>query len=241
KKMQLKKNNIYRIQVYDKAEEILEDLTILNETGLHYAPNGNMLRAEKMARAFLQGAFLGSGSINDPVKSNYHLEISCQEKELAKYIQKLMNRFYIPAKIIQRKNSYVVYVKQGDKIADFLRLCGASKALFSFEDFRMHRDILNQMTRLDNCELANEVKIINTGRKQIEYIEAIEKNRNRFNKIPEKILHAMEIRKEFPEASITELCYVMEERYEEKISKSGMKHRLTKIKEMALSLEEEKQ
>ena len=81
KKMQLKKNNIYRIQVFDKAQEILEDLQILTDSGLRYTPSVKMVRSEKMARAYLQGCFLASGSINSPKSSNYHLEMSSQEKE----------------------------------------------------------------------------------------------------------------------------------------------------------------
>ena len=90
KKMQLKKNNIYRIQVFDKAQEILEDLQILTDSGLRYTPSTKMVRSEKMARAYLQGCFLASGSINSPKSSNYHLEMTCQEKDLAQSLQKLM-------------------------------------------------------------------------------------------------------------------------------------------------------
>ena len=116
KKMQLKKNNIYRIQVFDKAQEILEDLQILTDSGLRYTPSVKMVRSEKMARAYLQGCFLASGSINSPKSSNYHLEMSSQEKDLALSVQKLMQRFYLPAKVIERKSVYVVYIKAGDKI-----------------------------------------------------------------------------------------------------------------------------
>ena len=86
-----------------------------------------------MARAYLQGCFLASGSINSPKSSNYHLEMSSQEKDLALSVQKLMQRFYLPAKVIERKRAYVVYIKTGEKITDFLRLCNASNALFEFE------------------------------------------------------------------------------------------------------------
>lgn len=234
KKMQLKKNNIYRIQVYEKAETILDDLAILTDSGLHYAPSSKIIRSEKMARAFIQGAFLAAGSINDPKKTNYHLEISCAHEEFAQSVQKVLARFFIPAKIIQRKNNHVVYIKSGEKIADFLRLCNASQALLDFENSRITRDFYNNMTRLDNCELANEVKSIKAGAKQLEYIQIVEENANRLQ-ISEKILHVIEIRKKFPEASINELCDEAYRDYGEIISKSGMKHRLAKIKELAMS------
>ncbi len=234
KKMQLKKNNIYRIQVYEKTQQILDDLQILTDSGLHYTPSSKLIRSEKMARAFLQGSFLASGSINDPKKTNYHLEISCAHEEYAQTVQKVLARFFIQAKIIQRKNNYVVYIKSGEKIADFLRLCNASQALMEFENSRITRDFYNNMTRLDNCELANEVKSIKAGAKQLEYIQIVEENRNQLQ-ISDKILHVMEIRKRFPESSVNELCDEVYKEYGEIISKSGMKHRLSKIKELAMS------
>ncbi|MDD7280985.1 DNA-binding protein WhiA [Floccifex sp.] len=238
KKMQLKKNNIYRLQIYEKANEILEDLGIMTETGLHSYPSTKLIRSEKKARAFLQGCFLGSGSINDPKTTNYHLEMSVTDENFANVIVKAMEKFYIPAKITVRKNNYVVYIKAGEKIEDFLRLCNASKALMDFVEARSLRDFYNSMSRLDNCALANEVKTIKAGKKQLEYIDVLEKNRNKV-KITDKIQRVMDIRKKFPEASLNELCDECYLEYGEVISKSGMKHRLNKIKEMAMEFMEE--
>ncbi|WP_346670905.1 DNA-binding protein WhiA, partial [Faecalicoccus acidiformans] len=182
--------------------------------------------------------FLAGGSINDPKTTNYHLEIATHEEQMAKGIQKLMQRFYLPAKMIVRKNTYVVYLKAGDKIADFLRLCNASQALFDFEDSRIQRDFYNNLKRLDNCELANEMKTLKAAQEQLNYIEVLEKNARKI-KISEKIRHVMEIRKRFPEANMNELCEQCYLEYGEIISKSGMKHRLNKIKELAKPLMEE--
>lgn len=232
KKNNLKKNNIYRLQVYEKASEILEDLTILRVQGLYEVPSYTLIRSEKNCRAFLSGCFLASGSINHPKSANYHLEFGCEHEKLAELIAKSLERFYIPAKVIQRKHSFIAYVKSGEKIADFLRLAGASEALFEFEDLRIQRDIYNQITRLDNCELANEMKSIKAAQDQLAYIETIEKNQASIN-LPEKLQQTMEIRKKYPEASIRELCSEMLIAYGEDISKSGMKHRLSKLKELA--------
>lgn len=239
KKMKLKKNNIYRLQIYENVETILDDLTILTSTGLHAYPNYKIVRSEKNSRAFLSGCFLASGSVNDPKSSNYHLEMSCSNEKLAEFIKKQMERFYIPSKIVERKGLFVVYVKVGEKIADFLRLVNASGSLFEFEDVRIQRDLYNQITRLDNCELANEVKSMNAAKKQLAAIEVIEKNLSK-DQIPEAITQTMAIRKKFPEASITELCTEMLIAYGKSISKSGMKHRLNKIRDMASAIEENK-
>lgn len=232
KKMKLKKNNIYVIRVENKAMEILKDLEIFTEKGLQAHPSSRMLRKECCARAYLAGAFLAGGSVNSPNKANYHLEISTNNEGLAKFIQKLMNRFDLPAKYIKRRNQDVIYLKASDKIGDFLRYIGASDAVFTFEDSRIQRDFMNSLTRLDNCELANEMKSMAAGKKQLEDIQWIENYRG-LEALPEKLQHAAYARKKLPEASLLELCDYCADVYDETISKSGMKHRLAKLKEMA--------
>lgn len=237
KKMNLKKNNIYCLAVRENAADILSELTILRESGLSHTPSYKMTRSDKNARAFLQGAFLGGGSINHPRTTNYHLEISCTSEELAAHIQKLMERFYFPVRMIERKGMHVVYIKAGDKIADFLRLLGTSSALFTFEDTRIQRDFYNQITRLDNCEVANEMKSQKAAKEQLAWIDVLEQNPGRVQ-IPPKISQVMEMRKAHPEASVMELCDEIYREYGETISKSGMKHRLNKLKELAGQVQE---
>ena len=160
------------------------------------------------------------------------LEISTSDQELAEFLCRLMNRFYLPAKIIQRRAQHVVYLKASDKIADFLRMCKADEALLEFEDARIQRDFYNSLTRLDNCELANEMKSISAARKQLEDIAWIENYRS-LDTLPERLQHVIEVRRAYPEASMNELCELCAERFGENISKSGMKHRLAKIREIA--------
>lgn len=236
KKMNLKKNNVYRLMVYEQASDILEDLGILRESGLYNVPPYTMVRSEKNARAFIQGLFLAAGSINSPKTANYHLEMNLPSQELAQMTIKLMNRFYIPAKLTTPKKGFVVYTKAGDKIADFLRLLGASQSLFEFEGQRIQRDFYNQLTRLDNCEVANEMKTQKAASEQLVWIAAIEE---RGIKVPIKISNVMEARKQNPEASTLELCDAVFDLFGEKISKSGMKHRLAKIRELACPQKEE--
>lgn len=232
KKMKLKKNNVYVIRVENKSKEILSDLEILTDKGLQTHPSLKMLRKECCARAYLAGAFLAGGSVNSPINSNYHLEISASNTELATFLQKLMTRFDLPAKYIKRRSQDVVYLKASDKISDFLRCVGASDAVFTFEDSRIQRDFMNSLTRLDNCELANEMKSMAAGKKQLEDIQYIENYRG-IESLPDKLQHVAMARKKMPEASLLELCDFCEDEYDEVISKSGMKHRLTKLRELA--------
>lgn len=232
KKMKLKKNNVYVLRVVNKAMEILNDLEILTDKGLQSHPSAKMVRKECCARAYLAGAFLAGGSVNSPSKANYHLEISTSNVELAVFVEKLMQRFELPAKHIKRRNQEVVYIKASDKISDFLRCVGASDAVFTFEDSRIQRDFMNSLTRLDNCELANEMKSISAGKRQLEDIEWIENFRG-LDSLPMRLQQVAMARKELPEASLLELCEYCADEYEESISKSGMKHRLAKLRELA--------
>lgn len=232
KKVKLKKNNIYVIKIKNQALAILRDLDILGDHGLKEHPNHKMVSKECCARAYLAGAFLASGSVNSPITANYHLEIVASNEELAKYIQKQMVRFRMNAKLIKRRNQYVVYIKASDQISDFLKCVGANDALFAFEDSRIQRDFMNNLTRLDNCELANEMKTIKTGKRQLEDIERID-NFVGLSSLPENLYKVAMVRREHPEASLNELCEKYEKCYGEELSKSGIRHRLNKIKDIA--------
>ena len=170
RKMKLKKNNIYILRINAQAADILKDLQIMDEEGLRAHPKDDTVHEECCARAYLAGAFLAGGSVNSPQTANYHLEIVANSKAQADFLLQLMKRFELPAKYIRRRNQEVVYLKASDKISDFLRCIGASDALFAFEDSRIQRDFMNSLTRLDNCELANEMKTISAGKKQLEDI-----------------------------------------------------------------------
>lgn len=238
KKMNLKKNNIYVLRIYDHTREILTDLEIMDKNGLRSHPTAKLVNKDCCAKAFLAGAFLAGGSVNSPSKTNYHLEVATSDENLAKFIQKLMERFYLPAKIISRRNQQVVYLKSSEKIADFLKCIEATTSVFEFEDIRIQRDFMNSLTRLDNCDFANEMKTLAAGRKQCEDIEYLE-NYGALEFLPIKIKQVALLRKKYPEASLNELCEYYEEEYYESISKSGMRHRLNKMTEIASTYKKE--
>ena len=232
KKMKLKKNNVYVIRIVNQAAEILKDLEIFTDAGLQSHPGSQLTAKEADAKAYLAGAFLASGSINSPQTANYHMEITANTEELAKYIQRQMKKFDLPAKLIKRRAQHVVYVKASDKISDFLRCIGASDAVFTFEDSRIQRDFMNALTRLDNCEVANEMKSLKAAQQQLEDIDWIE-NYSSLEVLPPKIRTVAQLRKEYPDSSLNELCELYQEETRETISKSGMKHRLGKLREIA--------
>ncbi len=238
KKQNLDKNNIYVLTVLDGAEKILDDIGVYENGRVTEQPKDYIVEKECCLRSYLAGAFLASGSINSPMTPNYHMEISSDREGLSEYLLQQLSKFDIEAKIIERRSKYVVYVKAADKIADFLKVVGAYNKTMEFEDVRIQRDFKNSLTRLDNCEVANEVKTIQAGNRQLDAIyKLIEANQ--YNQLDEKLIMVGDLRMNHPEASLNELIDEYTESYGESISKSGLQHRFKKIMTLAAKLDEE--
>lgn len=186
---------------------------------------------EKNLKAIVRGAFLGSGSLNNP-ESKYHLEIILNSKENVKYIIDIIKKFNINGKILERKQGYSLYIKDGEEISKFLAFIGAGKAVLKFEEIRVVRETRNNVNRIVNCETANLNKIIDASMKQIQAIKTI-KQKNTFEKMPENLQEIAELRLANPDISLTELGKMLKQ----PIGKSGVNHRLKKILEIAEELE----
>lgn len=230
RKMNLRKNLIYGLRIYSDAVEILKDLGIYSSRGLLEKPLQKIVGSDSSARAYLCGAFLASGSVNPPEKTNYHLELTANNKEHALFVIDLLKRFEISARTIERRGRSVVYIKAAEKIADFLRIIGANDAVMKFENIRISRDFTNSLTRLNNCDVANEVKSQTAARRQLEDIEAISR---RHIHLEPRLQEVADLRRENPEASLMELCALYEEKTGSAVSKSGMKHRFVRLHELA--------
>ena len=237
KKTNLKKNNVYTIAIEEKGKHILEDLGLYSSRGLLSHPGHELVAKDCCARSYLAGAFLAYGSCNDPSKTNYHLEISLPEKSNATFIVKLISRFNITAKITERRNRFVVYVKKADYVSDFLAVIRANDCRLEFENERISRDMKNSLSRIDNCEIANEVKTIRAAAKQVEQIKII-KEAGKYELLDEKLRNVIDLRLKYQEYSLLELCDAYLKNYGEIVSKSGMKHRLNKIEAIAKDIEE---
>lgn len=206
RKMKLKKNNVYILKV-TKAREILDDLSLMDGLGFNQIPNPKIIEKECCTRAYLAGAFLSCGSVNNPETSNYHLEMSFNEEEFAQFIADLINRFELNAKIIKRRNKYVVYLKSSEKIGDFLRAIGASQSVMNFESTRIDRSMSNTVNRWNNCDIANEMKSMATANKQLEDIETVDMFLG-LDMLDEKTRAVALIRKKYPELTLNELTEV---------------------------------
>jgi DNA-binding protein WhiA len=229
KKMRLKKNNIYMMRVPFQVQEILQDLYIANEN-LNFVAgiNPELVQKSCCKRSYLRGAFLAGGSVNDPEGSSYHLEISSTDMQHSEALLDLINRYGLNAKMIDRKKSYVVYLKEVEKIIEFLNIIGAHQALLKFEDIRIVKGMRNQVNRLVNCETANLNKTIEASVRQIENIKLLEKTVGLDN-LPPKLREVAVMRLKFPDINLKELGEMLPG----KVSKSGVNHRLRKLDEMA--------
>lgn len=234
----LNKNNVYRLRVQEKAMIILEDLGIYSSKGLRKTPYSIIVVKEVTARAYLAGVFLASGSVNSPTKPDYHCEIRCSTEEIAQFIQRIISRFDVQSRIMMRRKKPVVYLKAADNIADFLKIIYAHENTMVFEDARIQRDFKNSLTRLDNCEVANEVKSIKAGSLQLDAIYVLIEH-NRYNHLDARLIEIGDLRMNYPEASLNELIEYYYRETGTKISKSGLQHRFNKIIELAQKLEAE--
>lgn len=212
--------------------EIKEVESVVKELNIEEIPKEYMVADEEQIRAYLRGLFLIKGSVNDPQKSRYHLEFTVDNVEYAKFILDILEQYNINAKIINRDNNYMIYIKEAEKISDFLKIIGANKAVLYFEDIRIYRDHANMINRINNCEQANIDKIINTAFEQIKSIEKIEEKAS-LDILSSKEKEVAIYRKKYPDVSLVELSEIMTLETGNKITKSGVYHRLNKIKEIA--------
>jgi cell division protein WhiA len=233
KKMRLKKNNVYIVRLADKARDILEDLRILGEgfTFIHDISK-ELVKKKCCKRSYLRGAFLAGGSVNNPETSSYHLEIFSLYKEHNDSLSELMNTFDLNSKTLERKKGYITYLKEAEKITEFLNIIGAHNALLKFEDVRIVRDMRNSVNRLVNCETANLNKTIGAAMRQVENIRYIDETVG-LHVLPEKLREIAELRIAHQDITLKELGEMVSGGT---ISKSGINHRLRKIDEIAEKL-----
>lgn len=231
----LRKNNRYQVQVWSPlgVKEMLSLLGLVDGRGnLTEGVPWKLVRRDCCRRAYLRGAFLGGGSVSDPVGA-YHLEVVAGDAVHARGLCRLMRRFGLKAGISLRKARHVVYLKDGGSIADMLNIMGAHGALLEFENRRIYKDMRNQVNRLVNCETANLNKTVNAALRQVENIRFLA-NVLGLDRLPPALRQVAEARLRYPYASLRELGEMMEPR----VSKSGVNHRLRRLEEMARKLQE---
>ncbi|MEB1808668.1 MAG: DNA-binding protein WhiA [Bacillaceae bacterium] len=230
KKMRLKKNNVYLVRISQEARQTLENLGIIGE-GFTFIRtiSSSIVQKHCCRRGYLRGAFLAGGSINHPETSSYHLEIFSLYEEHNQSLCELMNSFDLNAKTLERKKGFITYIKESEKITEFLNIIGAHQALLYFEDVRIMKDMRNSVNRLVNCETANLNKTVGAALRQVENIRLVDREIGLVN-LPGKLREIAELRVKHQDVTLKELGEMVSTG---KVSKSGVNHRLRKIDELA--------
>ncbi|CAM3980905.1 DNA-binding protein WhiA [Catellicoccus marimammalium] len=235
KKMKLKKNNVYIVRLKQNTLSILSDLDIMDGLMFKDQVSDSIMGNSQKMRSYLRGAFLASGSVNNPETSSYHLEIYSLYEEHNEDICTMMNYFGLNARTLPRRNGFITYLKEAEKISEFLTLIGATNAMLKFEDIRIVRDMRNNVNRLVNCDNANLNKTIDAATRQIRNIRYIEEQVG-LDSLNDKLQEIAQLRLDYPELSIKELGELVPSG---PISKSGVNHRLRKINEIAEKMQQE--
>ncbi|MHC2995102.1 MAG: DNA-binding protein WhiA [Candidatus Atribacteria bacterium] len=230
-----KKHYVVKIPFLNERKKILKEMNLSWEQNRVY--NKQSARRERLSinnlfskESYLRGAFLVNGFVNDPEKM-YHLEISVNDEIEANFTHNLFDYYSLNSHTSFWKKKWVVYLKKGDSVFEFLRLIGVQNALLYFQDIRARKDVVNTVNRLVNCETANLDKTILSAAKQLHSIDIIEKKIGLQN-ISSKLAMVAKIRKKLPYASLQELA----EEVDFEITKSGIYHRLKKISQIAENL-----
>ena len=235
------RNRLYLIQASGDIVFVLKDLQIVDDNFQYKKTISDyMIENDDDRRAYLRGIFLSCGSINDPKTSRYHLEFFINNVDEAYFVNSLLNMYYLNSKVILKDKKYMVYIKEAEKIGDFLRIVGANNAVMYYEDIRIYRDHKNMTNRLNNMEQANIEKTINTALEQINDINLIMKVYGE-DLLDEKTKEVCKYRIKYPESSLQELSEIMSRELNRNITKSGINHRFRKIKELAKRVKESRE
>ncbi|NFF83005.1 DNA-binding protein WhiA [Clostridium botulinum] len=234
----LKKNNIYIILISEEegVKSLLKEVGIIKETinvfSLDYNIPKSIIECDECRRAYTRGAFLGGGSISNPEKT-YHLEFVTHNEEYAKDLSNLINSYNLNSKVIKRKNSYIIYLKEGEQIVDLLNIIGAHASLLELENVRIMKEMRNNVNRLVNCETANLSKTVNAAVRQVESIKFIEREIG-LGRLPKNLRDVAELRIKYPDESLRELGKMLNP----PVGKSGVNHRLRRIEKIADELKQ---
>lgn len=237
----ISKSSRYKITLpSDITDQLLKDLGIMSidENGMLNIENGIsdfIIMDDCCKRSYIKGAFVACATSNIVIKkynnnkgSGYHLEFVFNFEKIAEDFVKLLEFFEIPAKITIRKNSPIVYIKEYQLICDTLALVGANKAVLDLQNEAAIRELRNNVNRQNNCLNANLNKTVQASVKQLNAIKNIQENMG-LESLSENLMELALLRLANPEASLEEL----RELCTEKLTKSGINHRFSKIIEIS--------
>ncbi len=226
------KTKIYEVNTYFCANNlsILQELHLIednNNSNNKNQPGSHLTRKTCCKRSYLRGIFLSRGFVNRP-ENDYHLEIVFNDEKMVTHVQKLLARFNIEARIFERKNTLVLYIKESEKIGDFLRVVGANRALLEFENVRIIKSMRNTVNRQVNCETANLAKTIDASVRQIDLINRAREKKG-WKNLPPQLKELALLRVDYPDYTLKELG----ELTDPPLSKPGVAYRMRRLEKIA--------
>lgn len=231
-KTNLRKNRVYTVFLDTGVNEILDKLYLADsffgiETGIAPAISED----DRRSQAYLRGAFLASGSVKDPEKGRYQLEISSVYSDHAHDLAALLQKFLLDAKVIERSKGTITYLQRAEDIMDFLLVIGAEEAKTEFENVKILREARNDLNRANNVETANIARTVTASMKTIHNIAKIMDTIG-LDQLPADLQEVAQLRIHHPDYSIQQLA----DSLTNPITKSGVNHRLRKINKIAEEL-----
>ncbi len=178
-------------------------------------------------KSVIRGAFLGGGSINNP-ENKYHIEVNFSNEKNLNYSKEILDDLEVDYKVLETKEKYSIYLKDGEKISEFIALLGANKSVLNYENIRVNKEMRGKVNRIVNCQTANLNKTLNASVEQIEAIKKLQET-NKFYKLDDNLKEIANLRIEYPDMSLIELGKMLKK----PLGKSGVNYRLKKIIDIA--------
>lgn len=224
-------NYLIEVPTQERLEGALKDMGILSNSGLEMGIKPSLVEKQCCAAAYVRGAFLGGGFISNP-RGDFHFEITVESEALAEGLVELMVQKGIQARIMSRRSSYMVYLKSGTAILEFLAFAGAHQCALALENERVIKSVRNDVNRITNAEVANQAK---SAHASVDQIFAIRKVVEAYGieKLPPALQEFIKLRVTYPDATLKELG----EHASPPLSKSAVYHRVRRIEEMAAELD----
>ncbi|WEV45532.1 DNA-binding protein WhiA [Streptococcaceae bacterium ESL0687] len=229
-KTTLSKNRIYTVYIDKNVNRLLDDLDLADGLLLDNGIPGSIKYDDKKSVLYLRGVFLSSGNISDPESGKYHLELASVYQDHAQDLKEVLENLGFNARVLERKNRYIVYLTNSEQIMDFLTMIGAMNARLKYENAKIIKEMRNQANRRANFETANLGKTVNASYDMIEKIKLLDEKLG-LDQLPENLSEIARIRLKNPDLTIKELGETMSP----PLGKSGVNHRLRKLSQLAQS------
>ena len=223
-------NFLISVPTQPKLSDALKDMGVLGDEGLQLSVAPSLVAKQCCAAAYMRGAFLGGGFVADP-RGDFHFEITVESQQLAQSLVDILESKDIHAHISHRRSSYIVYLKSGEAILQFLAFVGAHRSALLMENVRVVKSVRNDVNRQANADFANTMKKTNASIDQRLAMRELVRHYGMEN-LPPALREIIRLRAMYPEDSLKELG----ERANPPLSKSAVYHRMRRIEQMASEL-----